>query len=537
LQGRIDDAVACYRAALGADPNDAESLLSLGNALRITGRAGEALSHLERAVALRPDLALAHNNLGTALCDLGRPEEARACFQRAVELEPARAMFLFNLATAEKDLGRMDAAIALYRRTVAADPGYADAHCSLGNALRDAGRVAEALEHLQRAVALEPDMALAHNNLGAALTDLARLDEARTRFQRAVELEPGRAMFLFNLATAEKDLGRVDEAITLYTRAIDIRPDYHQAFWNRGLARLSLGRFSEGWADYEHRTGCKECHNVLRLSEPRWGGSPLGDRRLLIHGEQGLGDVLQFIRFLPPVRDRAPNTVVAVYGALIPLLERSGFGPLVKIEEPLPPFDVQAPLLSLPHILGTRLDTIPAAVPYLAVEPARAQRWRAELEKHPGFKIGIAWQGRPSFRLDKLRSIPLEHFAPLAHVDGVRLVSLQKGPGSEQIAALADRFEVVDLGPELDADGAFLDTAAVIESLELVISSDTAVAHLAGGLGVRVWLALARVADWRWMLDRDDSPWYPTMRLFRQRRDGDWPEVFRRMADALRATA
>jgi hypothetical protein len=235
------------------------------------------------------------------------------------------------------------------------------------------------------------------------------------------------------------------------------------------------------------------------------------------------------------VRQRVSHLTVAAERWHMPLLELSGCGPLVARDGPLPPFDVHAPLMSLPHIFGTQLDSVPAEVPYLAVDPLLVERWRAELQKYSGFKIGIAWQGRPGYRGDCLRSIPLECFAPLAKVAGVRLLSLQKGPGTEQLEPLAGRFELIDLGPLVDNQGgAFLDTSAVMQSLDLVISSDTAIAHLAGALGVPVWVALSKAPEWRWMFDREDSPWYPTMRLFRQTKLGHWDDVFERMADQLR---
>jgi hypothetical protein len=253
-----------------------------------------------------------------------------------------------------------------------------------------------------------------------------------------------------------------------------------------------------------------------------------------VHCEQGFGDTLQFIRYLRLVRSRGESVTVAVDAPLVPLLERSGYGPLVSRDDPLPEFDLHAPLMSLPHIFRTELDSVPAEVPYLSVEQERVDRLRGHLEQQPGFKVGIAWQGRPTFRGDLLRSIPLRQFAPLAAIEGVRLFSLQKGPGIEQIAALSGTFDVVDLDRVLSSPEAFLDIAAAMQSLDLVVSSCTAVAHLAGALGVPVWLALSKAPDWRWMYDREDSPWYPSLRLFRQTELGRWPDVFERMAAALR---
>jgi hypothetical protein len=280
---------------------------------------------------------------------------------------------------------------------------------------------------------------------------------------------------------------------------------------------------------------------VPHLGRPRWGGAPLAGRTLLIYCEQALGDTLQFIRYARLAAERGGKVVVAVRRPLVRLLAESGYD-AVSSEDPLPEFDVFEPLLSLPKIFGTQLDTVPADVPYLAADPKQIEHWKSKLRSsssglqppRSSLSIGIAWQGSQKYRGDALRSIPLAAFAPLAAVPGVRLVSLQKGPGSEQHAELAGRFEVVDLGSSLDNDGsAFVDTAAVIKNLDLVVTSDTSIAHLAGALAAPVWLATSAAPDWRWMLERQDSPWYTTMRLFRQSTLGDWSAVFRRMASEI----
>jgi hypothetical protein len=260
----------------------------------------------------------------------------------------------------------------------------------------------------------------------------------------------------------------------------------------------------------------------------------LARRTLLLHAEQGLGDTLQFVRYAKLAEQQNGDIVVEVQPALMPLLTASGFRGLIPRGSPLPRFDVQAALMSMPRICGTTLETVPANVPYLAADSRLVENWRERLRSLPGLKVGIAWQGSPGYRFDRFRSIPLVQFAPLAEVAGVQLISLQKNAGAEQIAALEGRFTVADFASKLDAQsGAFMDTAAVMCNLDLVITSDTAAAHLAGGLGVNVWLALWSAADWRWMNDRSDSPWYPTMRLFRQSRQGDWPGVFAQMKSDL----
>jgi hypothetical protein len=340
---------------------------------------------------------------------------------------------------------------------------------------------------------------------------------------------------MFNLGIVAKDQGDVAGALALYERAMAARPAYQEARCARGTALLSLGRLAEGWADYEQRLGLPQ-YDTWDLPQPRWRGEPLGPRRLLVHCEQGFGDTFQFVRYFKLVQAREPGALLATDRSLAALLAQSGYGPLVLKDEPLPPFDVQVPLLSLPHVLGTELATIPADVPYLEADPARVERWRGLLAELPGRKVGIAWQGRKTFRGDALRSIPLESLAPLAAVEGVQLVSLQLGPAADELSQLPARTPVLDLASALADDaGAFVEAAAVLRNLDLMITSDTALAHLAGALGVPVWVALGFAPDWRWMHDRADSPWYPTMRLFRQSRLGDWSDVFARMAAELAA--
>jgi ADP-heptose:LPS heptosyltransferase len=296
-----------------------------------------------------------------------------------------------------------------------------------------------------------------------------------------------------------------------------------------------MGDFEHGWPEYEWRWR-RPKSPPRRLPQPRWDGAPLAGKTLLVYMEQGLGDMLQFIRYAPLLKAQGANVLVECPAFLHPLLSRCpGIDRLLAEGSPLPEFDVHVPLLSLPHLLGTTLATIPAQVPYLYAGEERVQRWAEELRPLEGFKVGICWQGNRHHQWDHFRSFPVEHFAALAAVPGVRLVSLQKGPGAEQLRKLGGSFPVVELDSEKDASAAaFMDTAAIMKNLDLVVTVDTSIAHLAGGLGVPVWVALSAVSDWRWLLQREDSPWYPTLRLFRQRALGDWDGVFGRMAAELK---
>ncbi len=499
-RGELAQAENIYRQILEQQPLHADVLHRLGVLVLQTGHAADAVTLLERSVAENPYNAPALTNLGLAYSVTRRYDEARVILEEAVRLDPANAGAYGNLGMVLHNLGRPNDAVSSYRKSLQ----------------------------------LEPDSVVTNSNLGVALQDLSRLDESQQCYERARELAPNQAVSHFNMATVLKDQGHLAAAIDCFEQALRLKPDDAQALCGLGTVWLSMGDFAAGWAAYEHRVGCPQ-FNTFQFPQPLWDGSPLADRTLLIHCEQGLGDTLQFIRYVKLAEERGNKIIVAAQPALIPLLAQSGFTGLVPRNGPLPAFDVHAPLMSLPNIFRTTEQTVPRDVPYLAADEERTARWREKLSQFHGLKVGIAWQGRMPFTSDRMRSIALEQFAPLARIPNVRLLSLQKGPGSEQIAALAGSFEVIDLAEDLDpAGGAFLDTAAVMKSLDLVVMSDTGPAHLAGALGVPIWMALGRTSEWRWMLNRADSPWYPTMRLFRQPESGGWQPVFEAMARKLK---
>jgi tetratricopeptide (TPR) repeat protein len=501
--GQLAVAEAIYRQILEQQPDYPNALHLLGLLLSQTGRRSEGVPLIEQAVALDPSQAVYHGNLGWAYLTCGRYEEAGA------ELEQA----------------------------IARNPNYPDAYYNAGRVNHALGRLDEAAASIRQCLQMHPDHADALALLGQVLQELARFTEARQCYQRAIELNPRTVALHYNLGSVLQSQGQFAEAIQSYDQALGLEPGFAPAITNRGVVLLTLGDFSAGWAGYVHRAGCPDFERP-RFPGPPWDGAPLEGRTLLIHCEQGLGDTLQFIRYVKMLESRGGEIIVAAQATLIPLLAQSGYPRLVDREKSLPAFDVHAPLLNMPRVFRTLLNTVPREMPYLAAEPGRIARWRARLEPYHGLKVGIAWRGDKGYRFDRVRSIPLESFAPLAQVPGVRLISLQKGAGSEQIAAVADRFAVIDLGPAFDqVGGAFLDTAAVMKNLDLVVTCDTAIGHLAGALGVPVWTALPQPSDWRWMLDRTDSPWYPTMRLFRQSRPGDWDDVFGRLQVELAKVA
>ena len=494
--GDLNRAEELYRQAIETDPQQAESWFLLGMVCEAQGRVGEALTHYERAVDLRPGYPAALHQLGLMLAALGRHAEAVVRFRDALRRETDSARVYNSLGLSLSALQHFEEAIQCYRNA---------AH-------------------------LRPDGAEVYSNWGMALARLDRIEEAVSCCEKAIQLKPDLPGAHLNLGWVAEQSGQRARALTCFDRAVQLNPTYADAHMKRAMLWLQEGNFDAGWPEYEWRWQTADAGN-RGLTQPLWVGSPLKGRTILLYAEQGLGDTIQFVRYAPQVRRRVGWVVVECQKELLKLLSRClGIDRLVARGSALPAFDVQAPLLSLPGILRTDLNTVPGHVPYVFADRDHVSRWREELNRLQGTKIGIAWQGNQTHFHDRRRSIPLKAFAQLARVPGVRLVSLQKGPGIEQLRDLRDGFGLLDLGGRLDD---FMDTAAIMKNLDLVITADTAVAHLAGSLGVPVWVALATVSDWRWLLGREDSPWYPTMRLFRQERSGDWDQVFGRMAQAI----
>ena len=534
--GHLPHSAAAFENAIRAKPDFAIAYNNLGNVYLALGRQNDSLATYQEAVRLNPEFAEAHGNLGNVLRELGRLDEALASCRLALRLKPTFAIGHNHLGAIYSALRQWESAAGSFRQAISLNTHYLEARINLGDALRELGRLEEAEANLREALRLKPDFSETHAGLGLVLLQQNKLEAAEDACREALRLKSDGTTAHLALGMACYLQGRPEEAIACYDRALELNRDLPEGHKNRGIARLLLGDFERGWADYEWRWQCPDLSG-RQLSQPLWDGSPLDGKNILLHAEQGLGDTIQFIRYAPLVRERGGRVIVACQRPLVPLLRGcGGIDELVAMGDRATMFEVHAPLMSLSRIFNTTLDNIPAAVPYIEPDARLADYWREELKSIPGFKIGITWQGSPSFRFDRLRSVPLAAFAPLVDVPGVTLVSLQKGFGSEQLAALAGRPNVVDVSPRLDeTSGPFLDTAAVMKSLDLVISSDTSIAHLAGALGVPVWLAIPYSPDWRWLLGRKDSPWYPTMRLFRQEHRGNWEHVFRKIASALAA--
>ncbi|HEX3430115.1 MAG TPA: tetratricopeptide repeat protein [Rhizomicrobium sp.] len=527
---RSGEALASCDRAITLQPSDSDFHLNRGNVLMTLARPGDAAESYQRAIALRPDLVEAHFNLGNAFRQIGRTTEALESFDRAIDLRPQFAEAHHSKASVLADLNRPDEAVTSFDHAIALKPELAEFYNNRGIALHRLGRFDEALESYSNAIAKRPGYALAFHNRGATLRELGRLDEALQDCTRAIGLDPGFAEAIYNRGNVLKGLRRPDEALRDYDRAIALRPGLAEAHWNRAVCTLLMGRFEEGWPLYEKRPRRPELPPSLATRTVWSGAESLERKTLYVHAEQGLGDTIQFCRYALPAAEKGGEVILAVQDPLVRLMR--SLGPKVRIvgatADP-PPSDFRIALPSMPFAFHTDANSVPAQIPYLTSEPENVRRWKARIGSE-GLRIGICWQGAKGGDVDIGRSFPVHHFAGIARLPGVRLISLQKGAGAEQLLDLPAGMNVQTFGNDLDAGAdAFVDTAAVMENLDLVITSDTAVAHLAGALGRPVWLALNFVPDWRWLLDRTDSPWYPTMRLFRQTVRGDWQGVFAAM--------
>ncbi|MCH7936948.1 MAG: tetratricopeptide repeat protein [Proteobacteria bacterium] len=443
---------------------------------------------------------------------------------------------LFGEQVAHFDAGRLKEAEAGLSEILRRRPDVPEALHLLALIELRTDRAEAAAGHLEKAIALLPGSADLHNLLGGALKELRRLDDAMAAYRRAIDINPGHVEAHVNLGAAFHDSCRLDEARESFRRALDIDPGYAAAHENLGMTLLLDGRLEEGWAEYAWRSGKDVFLSGGRvLDRPFWDGGTFDSQTLLLFAGQGLGDTIQFLRYLPMAAKKGGEVIVQCPAPLIRLFEAAPAAKDIYLVTEIgdAPLDLQAPLHSLPGIFATTLDTIPADVPYLAAEDERVGDWRDRIGGN-GFRVGINWQGDPTYRADRNRSVPLRFFEPLAKAPGVRLISLQKVNGLEQLETLPKGMTVETLGDDFDeGEDAFIDTSAVMMLLDLIITSDTAIAYLAGALGAPVWTLLPWVPDWRWLLDRDDSPWYPTMRLFRQPAAGDWDAVFGEVGQAL----
>ncbi len=526
--GRLAAAEAAYRAVLAMDDAQPQALHCLGLLALSAGRSAEALDLLGRAAAAAPDHDGVRNAFGRALLAAGRIDDAIAHFAALAEARPLAAEPRAGLALAYLQAQDWAAAIAAADAALARDAASADAWFARGTGLNRRRRNEPAVAALEWAVACAPGHAQAHLNLGNALFDLDRLDAAETQIRRAIALDPALAEAHASLGCLLSGGGRLAEAVAACTEAIRLRPDFAQAHWNLSFAHMLGGDYGPGWEEYEWRKRHDLfARDLLALPGPQWQGEKLDGRRLLVRAEQGLGDAIQFARYLPMLASSGGAVALVCAAPLARLLGRFETVAIVPSGTALPDYDTWIDMMSLPRLFGTRVDSIPAASGYLAADSARRAAWEAALPDRP--RIGLVWAGNPAHSNDARRSMPLAALAPVIGTAGASFVSLQVGPDS---AAIAAQFAIPDRSADLTD---LAETAALVAALDMVISVDSCVAHLAGALGVPVWLMLPFAPDWRWMIGRSDTPWYASARLFRQRRPGDWPGLADDVAAALAA--
>ncbi len=531
-QGKLDESMAHYRKALEIEPDHAAAHINLGNLLQARGKFDDAIAHYKKALPTDTGNAALYNNLGGAILGAhGDLNDAAAYFGHALALEPRYAEAYCNLGNVFNAQGRLDDAVICYQRALTLGPDRPDFHNELGNALRDQGKLAPARECCERALALNPDYPEAHYNLGNVFGDQGKLDDALACYERALALKPDYADAHTNLIITLRDQGRIGDALACCKRALAFHPDSADTHFCDAYLRLLTGDFVAGWREYEWRWLTKDV-TPHGLTLPLWDGKDLRGRTILLHCEQGLGDNIQCVRFGRLVKEKGGTVLLSCPNSLARLFQGvAGIDGIFPDGRHLPGYDVHAPLMSLPGLFQTVLDTIPADVPYLQSDPARVAVWRDRLASYRGFGVGIVWRSGPAHEGYRTRSMTASQFAEFLNIPGLAVVSLQKDATAGEIETLANiAGSFFDASPLLED---FSDTASAMANLDLVITVDTAACHLAGALAVPVWTLIPFAHDWRWLLQREDSPWYPTMRLFAQPKIGDWQSVLERVRDEL----
>ena len=524
LLGKDAEAMSHYEQALAFDARLPEVVFAAGFVLARMGRLKQAEIRYRRAVALRPDFAAAWVNLGSLLRELGRGVYAEAALRRAVALRPEMISGWVNLALLKREQHRPDEAEAHLRKAFALDPGRVETLVAWSQFRAAENDLAGAWEWLRWALDRDPWHAEAINMYGILLHKNGRLADAAEVFERAEAL--GSKVAASNRGNSLLEMGRLDEALQAHEKAVDDAPESAGAHYNLALTRLRLGHWERGWGDYEARWHFREVFRMPRVFDrPRWRGEPLEGQRILLHAEQGLGDTIQFCRYATLVAARGGALVLQVQPTVERLMAslpvaQAGLAEVARLDERPPAFDLECPLMSLPAVFGTTTETAPWPGPYLGADPALAEEKRARWAGlGEGPRVGLAWAGNPGYKADRQRSTKLSALLPLIATPGVHWISLQKGAPAEQLHALPPDVVMWD-GCSQDRDLA--ETAALVVTLDLVITTDTSIAHLAGAMGKPVWILLPRRADWRWMEQTVSTPWYPTARLFRQQASGDW---------------
>jgi tetratricopeptide (TPR) repeat protein len=528
-QHKFDEAIAMYHQALAADPNTPTAHSALAGVLHRCGRLDDAIFHSHKVVESAPNDASALRKLGLILHEARRTREAVQAYQRFTEIVSTDYEIYNNLCACLIDLGQFSDAAKAADHALRLNPHFAKALTNLGVVLEHQNQTEAAIASYRRAIAADRNDSDGYANLAVALHNKGDLDEALAMSRHAIRLAPDNALIHANLAGILYNKGEIDQALAVSHQAVALAPDDPSVRFNHSYLLLTCGDLKNGFAEYRWRR--PRLQALQTLGSPEWQGEPFFGRTLLVFSEQGFGDTLQFVRFLPMVAAKGGAIVLQVQAAIVPLLRNLQGVMVVPIGVPLPPFDLHVSLMDLPYVFGTTLDSIPAKVPYLFPDPEKAETWRRDLRTVAALKVGVVWAGSPTHKGDRNRSLAADALLPRLVMPGVQLYSLQKEPRAADAPVLARLgSRVIDLAPRLND---FSDTAAAIVALDLVISVDTSVAHLAGALGGPTWVLLSYAPDWRWLRDRNDTPWYPNMLLLRQEKPQVWESALTRVSDEL----
>ena len=528
-QHQFNEAFEWYKNALALKPHDFMLAFNTANLLYQHDKKEEAIIYYDKAIAIHTHVEQVYFNKGIVLTQLRRHQQAADCFMQAININPDYQKAYIHAGHALHTCNRLEEACQVYKRGIERFPDNAELHYRYGISLKDQDLFEEGISELRRAKELNPSHKVYALELANALHLIDASQEALYLYESLLEENPNNHHLLYNFGYTLKKMGYIAQAIDVYDRVLEFDPEYALARFSRSLSYLTLGDFEQGWREYEWRWAAYD-ESPKKANCPVWNGCDPQGMRLLLYAEQGLGDTIQFIRYASALKERGAYIVVETQAALKQILQLCPYiDEVYQRGESLPACDAQAALMSLPLLCGTRLETIPHPVPYLYADQTLTAYWQERLSRDTNFKIGICWQGNPHYRTQALRqavagkSMPVKAFAPLAALEGVTLYSLQKAGGEAQLNELDGLMHIVDFGDELDTThGRFMDTLAIMKQMDLIISIDTGTCHIAGALGIPVWNLLPTPADWRWMLDRTDTPWYDNMRLFRQPTPGDW---------------
>jgi tetratricopeptide (TPR) repeat protein len=562
--GDLSGADQAYRAILKVQPQHADALHLLGLLQQQAGNTPAALELIQRAIQISPQSHY-FSNLGKIYDNLKQLPAAIECYKRYLAASPSDVPILTNLSICLMQMQRFDEAMPVLERVLQLQPQHADAWANMAILWRAQDDAAKAIACAERAVQLDPQNADNLSNLGTMYRKVKDYRRAKECHEAALKIRPGHAIYLsnlgnvyddlcdhhtaekvlnlalksdpqnyeaqYNLANVQRNLGRHDEAMQRYQQLLQRNPNHAEVHTSHAVLLLYQHEYAAGWQEFEWRWKLAKPRN---FSQPWWNGESLANKTILLWSEQGLGDTLHFVRYIPLLKAQGARVALSCQAALHPLLKNfPGVDALLAEDETLQQFDYHLPLMSLPRVMQTDRHSIPCSIPYLTADPERVATWRERLKNIAGFRVGIVWQGFKDYMSDQLRSFPLQQYAPLADIPNVQLISLQFGYGAEQLRDPKRTFPVHELGP-VDQEGAFLDTAAILKNIDLLVSSDTSIVHLAGAMGVPTLLALNLSPNWRWPEGETNSTWYPSIQLFKQTTAGDWPSVVARIATEIR---